>query len=211
MTRKVYVKCIHRSKTDDANSVTQYAAQKNDIVFRGKHLDLCKLEDLIKLRLANWVKIEWPNLQKGITDFIRNPSNNSFDFISGPTRIGTIWLKPPAGSAKFNVDGSALGKPGPAGIGGVLRDHQGDELIRFSKSIGIADSNEAVVHVYREGNMIADSLAKEGVHRTVLCPVGFGYCIIWKLSYYESNDFGRGCNVADWMFMTSTCDHQLFG
>ncbi|XVF77186.1 hypothetical protein PTKIN_Ptkin14bG0025500 [Pterospermum kingtungense] len=47
------------------------------------------------------------------------------------------------GLLMFNVDGSSQGKPGPAGIGGVLRDHMGKELIRFLKSIEIKDSNMA--------------------------------------------------------------------
>ncbi|XVF56550.1 hypothetical protein PTKIN_Ptkin06aG0130000 [Pterospermum kingtungense] len=35
------------------------------------------------------------------------------------------WIPPPKGVVKFNVDGSAFGKPGPAGIGGVMRNHEG--------------------------------------------------------------------------------------
>ncbi|XVF86739.1 hypothetical protein PTKIN_Ptkin18bG0066500 [Pterospermum kingtungense] len=78
---------------------------------------------------------------------------------------------------KFNVDGSTLGKPGPAGIGGVLRDHEGNIKIRLLKSVGSADSNLAellaikeaflkvkhwvVTHILREANSLAGSLAKE--------------------------------------------------
>ncbi|XVF11262.1 hypothetical protein REPUB_Repub08aG0011600 [Reevesia pubescens] len=36
-----------------------------------------------------------------------------------------------------------MGKPGPAGIGGVLRNFNGDILMLFSKPIGINDSNVA--------------------------------------------------------------------
>jgi ribonuclease HI len=39
----------------------------------------------------------------------------------------------------FNVDGSVLGSPGPAGIGGVLRDHMGKILCVFSSHIGSQD------------------------------------------------------------------------
>ncbi|XVF37032.1 hypothetical protein REPUB_Repub19eG0110700 [Reevesia pubescens] len=43
----------------------------------------------------------------------------------------------------FNVDGSTVGKPDPAGIEGVLRNCGGERLLIFSKSIGLADSNLA--------------------------------------------------------------------
>ncbi|XVF60309.1 hypothetical protein PTKIN_Ptkin08bG0034900 [Pterospermum kingtungense] len=35
------------------------------------------------------------------------------------------WNRPKDGIVKFNVDGSARGKPGLTGIGGLLRDHTG--------------------------------------------------------------------------------------
>jgi hypothetical protein len=49
------------------------------------------------------------------------------------------WVKPWTGSLKLNVDGSSLGKPGRAVIGGVLRDS--NELFKcvFSNPIGIKE------------------------------------------------------------------------
>ena len=44
---------------------------------------------------------------------------------------------------EWNVDGSSLGKPGPAGIGGVLSDHNRMVLGLFSIPAGVKDSNEA--------------------------------------------------------------------
>ena len=37
-------------------------------------------------------------------------------------RVVLQWSKPLTSFLKFNIDGSTIGKPGPAGIGGVLRD-----------------------------------------------------------------------------------------
>ena len=51
--------------------------------------------------------------------------------------------KPLIESLKFNVDGSSKGKPGLAGIGGVLRDYSGKVKAIFSKAIGLTDSNVA--------------------------------------------------------------------
>ncbi|XVF84677.1 hypothetical protein PTKIN_Ptkin17bG0056800 [Pterospermum kingtungense] len=100
------------------------------------------------------------------------------------------WIPPPIGYVKFNVDGASSGKPGLAGIGGVMRSHASEELARFSKFVGIEDSNVAelmaireafltfidspyrklrkweVVHIFKEANQVADQLAKEGVSRT---------------------------------------------
>ena len=49
------------------------------------------------------------------------------------------------GVLKFNVDGAASSKPGPARIGGVLRNHIGELLYMFSKNVGIKDSYEAEI------------------------------------------------------------------
>lgn len=44
-----------------------------------------------------------------------------------------FWaLAPPSGVLKFNVDGEARGKTGPAGLGGVLRNGKGEVLFMFS-------------------------------------------------------------------------------
>jgi ribonuclease HI len=42
---------------------------------------------------------------------------------------------------KWNVDGSSIEKPGPSGIGGVLRNHHEILLGIFSLSVEILDSN----------------------------------------------------------------------
>jgi ribonuclease HI len=44
---------------------------------------------------------------------------------------------------KWNADGSSLGKPGMAGVGGVLRDCNVKVICLFSIPIRIKDSNEA--------------------------------------------------------------------
>ncbi|KAL6527395.1 hypothetical protein OROGR_016485 [Orobanche gracilis] len=62
---------------------------------------------------------------------------------SKPKRQGISWQPPPHNVLKWNVDGSSNGKPGNAGIGGVLRDHNGLILCKFAASVGIKDSNEA--------------------------------------------------------------------
>ncbi|XVF86520.1 hypothetical protein PTKIN_Ptkin18bG0047600 [Pterospermum kingtungense] len=48
------------------------------------------------------------------------------------------------------MNGFAVGKQGYAGIGGLLRDHQESVLIRFSKFIGVEDSNVAELVAIRK-------------------------------------------------------------
>lgn len=55
------------------------------------------------------------------------------------------WSPPPLSVLKFNVDEATRGKPGPTGIGGVLRNNKGEVLFRLSKNVGVCDSNEAEV------------------------------------------------------------------
>jgi ribonuclease HI len=50
---------------------------------------------------------------------------------------------PSSGVLKFNVDGSSKGKPGHAGMGGILRDSNGHVICVFSSYLGILDSNAA--------------------------------------------------------------------
>ncbi|XVF53960.1 hypothetical protein PTKIN_Ptkin05aG0142400 [Pterospermum kingtungense] len=113
------------------------------------------------------------------------------------SRIQITWAKPEVGEVKFNVDRVVAGKPGPVGIGGVLRDHIRLVLIKFSKSIGMAELNLAEIlaiceafkiflsshwesckvkewkvnHVFKECNQVADGLAKDEMKGVVVLVV----------------------------------------
>ena len=50
---------------------------------------------------------------------------------------------PPAPYIKLNIDGSAIGSPGLASVGGILRNHMGNWLAGFSLHLGIASNNMA--------------------------------------------------------------------
>lgn len=58
------------------------------------------------------------------------------------------WSAPPIGSLKFNTDSAARCKPDPAGIGGVLQNHERQVLLTFPKSIGVRNLHEADVFDY---------------------------------------------------------------
>ncbi|XP_021296093.1 uncharacterized protein LOC110425486 [Herrania umbratica] len=69
-------------------------------------------------------------------------------------RKGVVWVKPLRNCMKLYVDGAARGSPEPVGIRGVLRDHQGDIKITFSKSVGIGDANLAEILAVREALVV---------------------------------------------------------
>ncbi|GMJ14509.1 hypothetical protein like AT5G65005 [Hibiscus trionum] len=76
-------------------------------------------------------------------------------------RAGLVWQPPVAGTLKFNVDGSARGKPGPAGVREVMRDADSRILALFSGPVGCLDSNVAEVKAIE----LAVQVVAEGVWR----------------------------------------------
>ena len=83
-----------------------------------------------------------------------------------PKRLTNGWQPPPLGVLKWNVDGSSLGKPGPAGAGGVLRDHFGLVKSGFFIPCGIIDSNVAEVIATRKALQLS-SLFPELINATL--------------------------------------------
>ena len=79
------------------------------------------------------------------------------------------WSPPPVGTLKFNVDRAAKGKPGPIGIGGVLRNHDGLTLLSFSSYIAVIESNEAEILAIRE----AQRLYKVSFHHPLIVESDF--------------------------------------
>lgn len=63
----------------------------------------------------------------------------------GPTkeRKRDNWFPSPPESLKFIVDSTARGKPGPAGIEGVLQNQKGEVLFLFPKHVRIRGSYKA--------------------------------------------------------------------
>ncbi|XVF62977.1 hypothetical protein PTKIN_Ptkin09bG0051900 [Pterospermum kingtungense] len=123
---------------------------RNEILFNASSLRVDEIIDLSILRTALWSEVKWPSMSVGISEFIRNPELAVVYQRNRSIQCPASWIRPEIGCLKFNVDSSLLGKLGPAGIGGLLRDHEGRVKIRFSKTIGMADSNLAEILVIKE-------------------------------------------------------------
>ncbi|XP_073262649.1 uncharacterized protein [Populus alba] len=84
-----------------------------------------------------------PDFSYSASDLIRSAEGLVRWTNSTNHRAVVVWSPPMTNCFKWNVDGSSLGKPGPSGIGGVLRNHHGILLGIFSSPVGILDSNVA--------------------------------------------------------------------
>ena len=109
---------------------------RNHVVFKGRYLN--------------------PRLAK----FITNHALEFFFCASLPKAVRTQvlelvkWDRPEIGWMKLNIDGLALGNPGSAGGGGVIRDWAGRWVAGFSRKIGIATSLLAELWAIRDSLML---------------------------------------------------------
>lgn len=58
-------------------------------------------------------------------------------------RIQVKWERPTIGRLKVNTDGSYLVDSNKEGIGGVVRDHQGELIMAFAISVECNNNNSA--------------------------------------------------------------------
>ena len=78
-------------------------------------------------------------------------------------RISVGWTKPQPLWTKLNTDGAALGSPGLAGGGGIIRDCHGEWISGFARSIGFTTSFAAEFWALRDGLRLCLSLGINAV------------------------------------------------
>ncbi|XVF45785.1 hypothetical protein PTKIN_Ptkin02bG0234500 [Pterospermum kingtungense] len=127
---------------------------RNEHIFQNKDIIFEQLVDVIKARIAHCAMALWPKDHASFIGVFICPENIVVPKRNEKQRTRQNWMPPPSGSVKFNVDRSSTGKLGPAGIGGVMRDHTTKELACFSKSIGVEDSNIAELLAIREAFLV---------------------------------------------------------
>ncbi|KAF7842623.1 putative ribonuclease H protein At1g65750 family [Senna tora] len=82
-------------------------------------------------------------------------SSGGLDPVIKRTPLLVSWRKPREGFWKLNTDGSALGNPGPAGVGGILRNDEGAWVGGFSEYIGVRSNMFAELLAIKKGLMLS--------------------------------------------------------
>ncbi|KAK0590390.1 hypothetical protein LWI29_026415 [Acer saccharum] len=91
---------------------------------------------MIKFRIAWWFKHHGKDTSDPVTLLLLNIKDCCKDSKRAAAPKLESWIPPDLDHLKFNVDGAARGSPGPAGIGGVLRNLKGKVLCSFSSFQG---------------------------------------------------------------------------
>ncbi|KAK2408860.1 hypothetical protein QL285_044338 [Trifolium repens] len=103
--------------------------QRNKLAFENKKMEWLELAYLIKMRVGFWMKGWCPSCPYSPIDLTRDVEAVCNWRLKHTSRTCVEWNKPPYNVWKWNVDGSSRGKPGAAGIGGLLRNHCGVLLL----------------------------------------------------------------------------------
>ncbi|KAK3206435.1 hypothetical protein Dsin_020481 [Dipteronia sinensis] len=117
----------------------------NKKIFDDKEPNLDQAADMVKFRVVWWYKHFGTNVSDSISVLMLNVKELCVETKRVKKSLIKDWIPPLMGTFKFNVDGSARGSPGMAGIGGVLRDSKGKVVCLFSLGVGIMDSNSAEI------------------------------------------------------------------
>jgi hypothetical protein len=98
---------------------------RNELAFNKRLPDYDTAFLLILTRMCAWIKAIFSYFPYCALDLLISAEGLvCWDNIKC-LRVLTLWNPPDLYTLKWNVDGSSKGKLGPAGIGGVLRDHNG--------------------------------------------------------------------------------------
>ncbi|KAK9026587.1 hypothetical protein V6N11_039422 [Hibiscus sabdariffa] len=89
--------------------------------------------------IGYWSECLWPESFVSINEFIRCSKASTIQTSSHKRTVFSRWKPPNRGELKFNVDAVVRGDFGIVGIGGILRDHGGVQIMSFLKSIGLHD------------------------------------------------------------------------
>ncbi|XP_021299953.1 uncharacterized protein LOC110428443 [Herrania umbratica] len=125
--------------------------------------------EISKIRVASWANAKWPNEYPSVLTTFMFPEVGCGGRKKTKERKSATWEKPKLGQLKFNVDGAAQGCPGPAEIGGWIKDPASaswrlrfwmNQIERFKELC----TEWEIRHSPREANQEADSLAKAAIH-----------------------------------------------
>ncbi|KAK3205489.1 hypothetical protein Dsin_019535 [Dipteronia sinensis] len=132
----------------------------NGKVFRNVEVSNGQVQDMIRFRVAWWFKF----LGKGSNDPVTHIMMNINDCCTESIKVKVLkmldWIPPPLDVPRFNVDKSARGSPGQTGIGGVLRNHNGKVLCKYSVNISIQDAISVEIQVIAKACSLCVNIAE---------------------------------------------------
>lgn len=111
-------------------------SQRNRVVLNKTEIDWAEFCYLVKLRLGFWLKGWNQDVPFNLGEVATKLECVRLWRKRKEPRQPVAWCVPPSNRLKSNVDGSARGKQGLAGIGGILRNDQGNGIVMFAASVG---------------------------------------------------------------------------
>lgn len=162
--------------------------ERNNRIFQSVFVAVDDLEQLVVVQIAKWTSFKEFDTSK-VYDVLHKWEASLYCGVKKVKKV-VHWVPPNVGVLKFNVDGVAKGKPGPAGISGVLRDSGGLVLVMFSKHVGTMESNEAEVLAILEAVRIFASssfnsrLEVKSDSLNVISWVSSSAVIPWRFQFY---------------------------
>ncbi|XP_011624478.1 uncharacterized protein LOC105420885 [Amborella trichopoda] len=141
--------------------------KRNRKTFESVAVDLATLKNKILLYTWNWFRITKKGCGTSRMDVDENLDQLiSLRFIK--VRPRSSWQPPLSGCFKLNVDGSFIGNPSRARVGGVCRDTSGNLALCFARPCGDATANYIEMAAVLQGiklwkeMSLGDSLFVEG-------------------------------------------------
>ncbi|KAE8734602.1 Detected protein of unknown function [Hibiscus syriacus] len=110
---------------------------RNGIIFEKGKLDSTHLFFLTRYRLSAWFSAKFPNVSIPFDCLVGNPSlADSWSSCKKVPSLPSVWDPPPPGFYTVNVDGAMDMQWFKGGIGGLLRDVDGNVLGTLSEIVG---------------------------------------------------------------------------
>ncbi|KAK3231552.1 hypothetical protein Dsin_003433 [Dipteronia sinensis] len=159
---------------------------RNQLVFEGKEPIFQQATDLVKFRVVWWFKYLGRGSNDPVDTFLRNLPDLCVEHKKVKVNKIVDWIPPLPDNLKFNVDGSSRGKPGPSGIGGVMRDSNEKVLCLFSFYVGIFDSNVAEIWAIKKA--VDLYLSNPNLHSRDITVVSDSKVAV---SWVHQSDFGN--------------------
>lgn len=124
--------------------------ERNSRIFTDKERSLEAMLEVIHIRVIHWLKTLALFAEFSV-DELQRKWKEIAELVPMRKASNVCWIPPPHDFVKLNFDGSSLGNPGPSGIGGVIRDEQGNLLAMYSGPVGVGDSLRAEILAALEG------------------------------------------------------------